>query len=346
MDFLMALSPSGRAFACTGIISVLPTLVLFMIPITKGQGLNRSLHKVLLGFAAGGLMGDVFLHSIPHLLDPHHHGHGDEEHEHHDHDHHDEHDHEEHDHGHDHDHHGHDHDHDHGRHLLSEHDHHDHDHDHDHHDKHGHDEHSHDHATFIGLAILLGFLIFFIIEKLLRTNDAGHDHGHSHDGSAKKKDDDKKDEKGFRLDAGGYLNLAADSLHNFTDGIAIGASFVGGKNMGIATTLSVLVHELPHEIGDFAILIQNGAKPAQAIGLQFCTAFFAFAGTALGLTSANYDNMSEFLLALVSGGFVYVATMTVLPELQVGKSSLGQIFLEVSAFSAGVGMMVIVAALE
>ena len=57
----------------------------------------------------------------------------------------------------------------------------------------------------------------------------------------------------------------------------------------------------------------------------------------LGLTSANYDNMSEFLLALVSGGFVYVATMTVLPELQVGKSSLGQIFLEVRTTQGGPG---------
>ena len=129
-------------------------------------------------------------------------------------------------------------------------------------------------------------------------------------------------------------------------GIAIGASFVGGKSVGVAMALSVLVHELPHEIGDFAILIQNGASPRQAIALQFCTAGFAFLGTALGLTSANFEGLSTTLLALVSGGFVYVATITVLPELHVGKSSLGQTIVEVGSFSAGVGMMLLVAKLE
>ena len=55
-----------------------------------------------------------------------------------------------------------------------------------------------------------------------------------------------------------YLNLAADFTHNFTDGLAIGASFLAGRNTGIITTVTVLLHEIPHEIGDFAILIQSG----------------------------------------------------------------------------------------
>merc|ERR1712216_561484 len=110
--------------------------------------------------------------------------------------------------------------------------------------------------------------------------------------------------------------------------------------------LSVLVHELPHEIGDFAILVQNGASPSQAILLQFCTALFAFFGTTVGLLSDNFEKLYEILLAIVSGGFVYVATMTVLPELQVGRTGLGQLTLEVLSFSGGVGMMVLVAELE
>ena len=63
------------------------------------------------------------------------------------------------------------------------------------------------------------------------------------------------------LRAGGFLNLAADSLHNFTDGVGIGAAFASGESVGIAMGLSVLAHELPHEIGDFAILVQNGCSP-------------------------------------------------------------------------------------
>lgn len=58
----------------------------------------------------------------------------------------------------------------------------------------------------------------------------------------------------------GYLNLAADFTHNFTDGLAIGASYLAGRSVGIVTTFTVLIHEIPHEIGDFAILIQSGCN--------------------------------------------------------------------------------------
>ena len=58
----------------------------------------------------------------------------------------------------------------------------------------------------------------------------------------------------------GYLNLVADFAHNFTDGLAIGASYLAGHNIGLVTTLTILFHEVPHEIGDFAILIQSGCS--------------------------------------------------------------------------------------
>lgn len=65
------------------------------------------------------------------------------------------------------------------------------------------------------------------------------------------------------LRVSGYLNLAADLAHNFTDGLAIGASFRGGRGLGIVTTLTVLLHEVPHEVGDFAILVQSGCSKKQ-----------------------------------------------------------------------------------
>ena len=58
----------------------------------------------------------------------------------------------------------------------------------------------------------------------------------------------------------GYLNLAADFAHNFTDGLAIGASYLAGRNIGLITTLTILLHEVPHEVGDFAILVQSGCS--------------------------------------------------------------------------------------
>lgn len=62
------------------------------------------------------------------------------------------------------------------------------------------------------------------------------------------------------IQVAGYLNLAADFTHNFTDGLAIGASYLAGKNVGIVTTATILLHEVPHEIGDYAILIQSGCS--------------------------------------------------------------------------------------
>ena len=81
----------------------------------------------------------------------------------------------------------------------------------------------------------------------------------------------------------GYLNLFADFFHNFTDGLAIGASFLAGKNIGLVTTVTILFHEIPHEIGDFAILIQSGVPRGKAIMLQLLTAVGAVTGCAVSL---------------------------------------------------------------
>ena len=74
------------------------------------------------------------------------------------------------------------------------------------------------------------------------------------------------------INVAGYLNLAADFSHNFTDGLAIGASFLAGQNIGIITTLTILFHEVPHEIGDFAVLIQSGCSKKKVVDLKVLTA--------------------------------------------------------------------------
>ena len=84
-----------------------------------------------------------------------------------------------------------------------------------------------------------------------------------------------------------FLNLVADATHNFTDGLAIGVAF-GRHEHEVATTLAVLLHELPHEVGDVAILIAAGYRPSQAVKMQFCTALGAMCGTIVGLLSGTY----------------------------------------------------------
>ena len=80
----------------------------------------------------------------------------------------------------------------------------------------------------------------------------------SKDGAKGKGEEEVEEMEEPRVSASGYLNLLADFFHNFTDGLAIGASFLAGRNIGLVTTVTILFHEIPHEIGDYAILIQSG----------------------------------------------------------------------------------------
>jgi len=118
-----------------------------------------------------------------------------------------------------------------------------------------------------------------MVEKAVRIIKGDHSHSHVHHDSqekdvlSEKKEGKKEEKKGEKksktiskaqktpesdIKIAGYLNLVADFLHNFTDGLAIGASYMAGNSIGYITTFTILLHEIPHEIGDFAILIQSG----------------------------------------------------------------------------------------
>jgi len=144
--------------------------------------------------------------------------------------------------------------------------------------------------------------------------------------------------------ASGYLNLAADFAHNFTDGLAIGAAFGAGQG-SVATTLAVLVHEVPHEVGDVAILLRAGMPRARALGVQLLTAVGAMLGTLVGLLTGDMPVVNRHLSAFTAGGFIYVATVGVLPDLQ-HDTGLAQTLRELAAMAAGVAVMVGVTALE
>ncbi|KAK6041672.1 metal cation transporter, ZIP family, partial [Cooperia oncophora] len=187
-----------HAIGATLLISAAPCFILFFIPIQDNSPSNGPWLKVLLAFGSGGLLGDAFLHLIPHAVP---HGSGSHAHSH--------------------------------------------SHSHSHQEGHGHEPHD----MSVGGWVLAGIIAFLLVEKFVRIvrGEDGHGHGHSHGHSA------PKSEK-----VAAYLNLVADFAHNFTDGLAIGASFIAGTTVGVVTMVTVLVHEVPHEIGDFAILIQSG----------------------------------------------------------------------------------------
>lgn len=129
-------------------------------------------------------------------------------------------------------------------------------HSHSHSHSHSDSEEDHEpHDMTVGLGVLAGIITFLVVEKSVRLFSGGH--GHSH-GPDKKKHEDKSKksikQKKEEIKIAGYLNLAADFTHNFTDGLAIGASYIAGQNIGLITTITILLHEIPHEIGDFVIL--------------------------------------------------------------------------------------------
>lgn len=284
--------------------------------------------KTLLAFASGGLLGDAFLHLIPHATAPHSHD-GD---------------------GH---HHSHSHSHTHSEEESGE----------------------HTHDMRVGLWVLAGIMTFLAVEKvvrLLKIGHAGHSHGadHSHKPEPAKpttekvknltekvkdskeklvkkvKSDKNKEEPNQGMEVAGYLNLAADFTHNFTDGLAIGASYLAGNSIGMITTVAILLHEVPHEIGDFAILIKSGCSKKKAMLLQLTTAVGALAGNVLALLGSNLESSASWILPFTAGGFIYIATVSVIPELLEQSTKLGQSLKEIFAMLAGVGMMVIIAYLE
>ncbi|MCJ1390573.1 hypothetical protein MMC18_003433 [Xylographa bjoerkii] len=168
----------------------------------------------------------------------------------------------------------------------------------------------------------------------------------------------------IRLSA--YLNLIADFTHNITDGLALSSSFYASSTLGATTTVAVFFHEIPHEVGDFALLIQSGFSKKQAMGAQFVTAVGAFLGTCLGIAVQELGKASlgvvgsgdtqssglagtglgwgDLLLPFTAGTFLYVGTVAVIPELLEieeidGKGELVKTLKQFLAMAVGASIM-------
>ncbi|CAG8441463.1 13514_t:CDS:1 [Ambispora gerdemannii] len=346
--YLFPGSPKVNSLLATFYISSVPNFILFFVP----PDIRPSSLNSLVGFAVGGLLGDVFLHLLPQSF------------------------------------------------LGESND-----------DKVHFVQVEEKKNVVIGLAIFIGLTTFFVIDKMMRVASGGEDGGHSHSHShtemhsssatttsllppnkdsktlrqrkseeSKKvsdnqeKDDNKEHKKApstsIKLSA--YLNLIADATHNFTDGLAMAASFYTSPSIGATTTVAVFFHEIPHEIGDYAILIQSGFTKRYALLSQFVTALGAFLGTFAGIAIEEFSrgedsgsgtdgyhgkntsgimgtgaHLSDLVIPFTAGGFLYIATVGVIPELLevTGKLSkdLKQAGIEFLAMFIGVGMMAIIA---
>ena len=250
----------------------------------------------------------------------------------------------------------------------------------------------------LGVAIMVGFLTFVAMDKGLRIatgGERGHDHSHNHTVESKENESSAKasgadtraangglksrkgdSEKPSTVVAGksetkipsqsiklsAYLNLIADFTHNITDGLAMSSSFYASPTLGATTTVAVFFHEIPHEVGDFALLIQSGFSKRRAMGAQFVTAAGAFLGTCLGIAVQEMSKTSDsaggprdmglagtglgwgdLLLPFTAGTFLYVGTVAVIPELlETGPNKgeeLRKTMTQFVAMALGAGIM-------
>ena len=149
------------------------------------------------------------------------------------------------------------------------------------------------------LLVLFGIMVFFVLEKVIRWR-------HCHDLEC------KRHEKPPLVE----MNLIGDGVHNLIDGMVIGATYLVSIPLGITTTLAIILHEIPQEIGDFGVLIHGGLTPRRAMFFNFLSALTAVLGAAISLTlGPAIQGYSLILVPITAGGFIYIAGSDLLPEL-------------------------------
>jgi zinc and cadmium transporter len=169
------------------------------------------------------------------------------------------------------------------------------------------------------LYVLSGVVAFFILERFVFWH-------HCHEGKCD-------------IHAFSYLNLVGDGVHNFIDGMVIAAAYLTSVPVGIIATIAIIAHEIPQEIGDFGILVYGGFSRLKALFYNFLSAVTAFAGAILTYFFAPYIESSvSVLLAFAAGGFIYIATADLMPELRK-ELEIKRSFIQLALLILGIGVI-------
>lgn len=166
----------------------------------------------------------------------------------------------------------------------------------------------------IGLTLLLGLILFFLLEKMVLWR-----HCHSHHGDDHIPELDRPDHHGghhHKHQAAGSLILIGDTIHNFVDGILITAAFMTDIHLGIVTALAIAAHEIPQELGDFVILLHSGFSRRKALYFNILSSLGTVAGALLAyFTLSDMQQLVPYILVIAASSFIYVAVADLIPGL-------------------------------
>lgn len=182
-------------------------------------------------------------------------------------------------------------------------------------------------TTELGMLFLTGFIIFFIIEKAIHwrhCHNTEEDHHHPV----------------------GAMSLVGDLIHNFLDGIVIGASFLVSIPLGITVTIAIILHEIPQEIGNFGLLLHSGYTKQKALLLNFIVGLSAVLGTIIAIIAgSSFEDITKYILPITAGGFLYMATVDLIPELKE-EAKLNKIAMQFATIIIGIILMYLMLFLE
>ena len=177
-------------------------------------------------------------------------------------------------------------------------------------------------TAYTSLYFLSGITVSFLIEKIIYWRE-------NHTSSI----------LGNKIKHFVFMILFGDGVHNFIDGLAIGASFLVSVPVGIATSLAVILHEIPHEIGDFAALIHGGLGKKQAIFYNFVSGLTAILGTLFALVLSQYvTGINNFLVPFAAANLIYIAGTNLIPELHK-ETQLKKSTIQIFTFLLGIAIM-------
>lgn len=172
----------------------------------------------------------------------------------------------------------------------------------------------------LSLTLLLGIVVFFILEKFIHWR-------HCHIPVSKE-----------HIHPFAWMNLVGDLLHNFMDGLIIAGSYLASIPVGVSTTIAVVIHEIPQEMGDFSVLLKGGFSKSRALLYNFLTALSALAGAVVVYAVGKIPLFVDAIVPFTAGGFIYIATADLIPELH--KETLPtKSLVQLLGFVVGIGMM-------